>query len=139
MGTTIRPEISKKNKYWISKERYYELKHFCLQYPAWRKAYSELVEYGVPISNINNEVRGTTIADPTAQIAFMKMHYMERMELIEDSAIQADKYLYKYILLAVTEGRSFVYLKSKLDIPCSRETYYDRYRRFFWLLSRKRD
>ena len=49
MGTNIRPEISKKNQYWISKPRYYELRHFCLQYPNWRKAYSELVEYGVVV------------------------------------------------------------------------------------------
>lgn len=26
MGTTIRPEISKKNRYWIDKHRYYECK-----------------------------------------------------------------------------------------------------------------
>ena len=42
MGTTIRPELSEKNPYWIEKHRYYELKHFCLQYPIWRKAYSVL-------------------------------------------------------------------------------------------------
>lgn len=32
MGTTIRPELSEKNPYWIERHRYYELKHFCLQY-----------------------------------------------------------------------------------------------------------
>lgn len=42
MATTIRPELSEKNPYWIEKHRYYELKHFCLQYPIWRKAYSSL-------------------------------------------------------------------------------------------------
>ena len=45
MGTTIRPELSEKNPYWIEKHRYYELKHFCLQYPIWRKAYSVLDGY----------------------------------------------------------------------------------------------
>ena len=39
MGTTIRPELSEKNPYWIERHRYYELKHFCLQYPIWKKAY----------------------------------------------------------------------------------------------------
>lgn len=28
MSTTIRPELSEKNQYWIDKHRYYELKHF---------------------------------------------------------------------------------------------------------------
>ena len=27
MATTIRPELSEKNPYWIEKHRYYELKH----------------------------------------------------------------------------------------------------------------
>lgn len=138
MGTTIRPEISKKNRYWISKHRYYELKYFCLQYPGWRKAYSELVEYGVAVSNISNEFRTTDISDPTAKIAILKMNCMDRIEMVEKAAMEADKYLYKYIIKAVTEGHSYVYLKSKLDIPCSRETYYDRYRKFFWLLSHRR-
>lgn len=37
MGTTLRAELSEKNPYWIEKHRYYELKHFCLQYPIWKK------------------------------------------------------------------------------------------------------
>ena len=40
MATEIRPELSEKNPYWIGKHRYYELKHFCLQYPIWKKAYN---------------------------------------------------------------------------------------------------
>lgn len=31
-------ELSEKNPYYISKHRYYELKHFCLQYPEWKDA-----------------------------------------------------------------------------------------------------
>lgn len=33
MGNIIRAEVSENNPYWIEKHRYYELKHFCLQYP----------------------------------------------------------------------------------------------------------
>ncbi len=39
MSTTIRPELSDKNKYWIDRHRYYELKHFCMQYDIWKQAY----------------------------------------------------------------------------------------------------
>lgn len=138
MGTNIRPELSKKNKYWLSKSRYYELKHFCLQYPLWKKVYLELVDYGVPVSMIKSEIKPTTISDPTAQLAIEKLYYMDRIEMVEEAAYEADKYLYKYILKAVTEGYSYVHLKSRLEIPCSRETYYDRYRKFFWILSQKR-
>lgn len=46
MSTLIRPELSETNRYWIEKHRYYELKHFCLQYPLWRHAYNSLIDYG---------------------------------------------------------------------------------------------
>ena len=59
--------------------------------------------------------------------------------MVEQAAMDADEYLWHYILRAVTEGLSYTYLKSRLDIPCSKDTYYDRYRRFFWLLSEARN
>ncbi len=39
MATVLRSELSPKNKYYIDKHRYYELKHFCLQYPEWKQTY----------------------------------------------------------------------------------------------------
>lgn len=48
MSTLIRPEISIKNKYWISRHRYYELKHFCLQYTDWKKMYLILTDTSIP-------------------------------------------------------------------------------------------
>ena len=33
-----RAQLSAKNPCRIPKHRYYELKHFCLQYPDWKKA-----------------------------------------------------------------------------------------------------
>lgn len=42
-------------------------------------------------------------------------------------------------LRGVTEGLSYDALKMKYDIPCCRDVYYAAYRRFFWLLSKRRD
>ena len=138
MATKIRPEISEKNKYWIDKHRHYELKHFCLQYPGWKKAYSEFDNDSISLSMIEGVRTSNLPGDPTAKRAVMKAHYMERIKLVERIAEEADKYLSHYILKAVTENLSYTYLKSRLDIPCGRDMYYDRYRRFFWLLSEAR-
>ena len=40
--TAIHPELSPKSRYWIDRHRYYELKHFCLQYPLWIRARASL-------------------------------------------------------------------------------------------------
>ena len=77
--------------------------------------------------------------DPTGKRAIMRAYYKERIDLIERIALDADRYLYDYILKAVTEDLSYTYVRSKLDIPSGRDMYYDRYRRFFWLLSNARD
>lgn len=138
MATLIRPEISEKNKYWIDKHRHYELKHFCLQYPNWKKAYAEFNDTSIPLSMMERISTSNIPGDPTAKRALMKAHYAERIELIERTAKQADRYLHKYILKAVTEELSYTYLKHKLEIPCSRDMYYDRYRKFFWLLNEAR-
>lgn len=138
MTTRIRPELSLKNKYHIDKHRHYELKHFCLQYPEWKKAYSEFDNEGMPLSMIERVPTSNLPGDPTAKRAMIKTHYAERMRLIEQTAAEADQYISDYILKAVTENLSYTYLKSKLEIPCSKDMYYDRYRRFFWLLDKER-
>lgn len=50
MATRIRPELAENNKYWISKHRYYELKHYCLQYPLWKSAYAAFDDTDIPLS-----------------------------------------------------------------------------------------
>lgn len=139
MATLIRPEVSRKNKYWIDKHRHYELKHFCLQYPKWKKAYADLLDLGITLSKTDEMRRGSVIGNPTERIALQKAYYAERIKMIERVAMDADESLWTYILKAVTEGLSYTYLQTQLNIPCSRDTYYERYRRFFWLLSEARD
>lgn len=138
MATMIRPELSIKNKYRIDKHRHYELKHFCLQYPSWKKIYAEYCDVSIPLSVIERFPTSNLPNDPTAKRATMKAHYLERIKLVEETALETDRYLYEYIIKAVTENLSYTYLKTRLNIPCSRDTYYDRYRRFFWLLNETR-
>lgn len=137
MTTLIRPEISRKNKYWIDKHRHYELKHFCLQYPEWKRAYRSFPGLASSVSErFSNSI---SHSDPTARHAIRKADYIERIRLVERVADETDEILCDYILKAVTEGLSYTYLRTKMNMPCSRDMYYDRYRRFFWLLDNARD
>ena len=138
MATTIRPELSKKNKYWISKHRHYELKHFCLQYPTWKKKYLEILD-SCSASIISDIASSTyTPSDLTAKYALQKIYYSEKIAMIEKAAMEADRDLYIYILKAVTENLSYTYLKTRFEMPCSKDRYYSSYRKFFYLLSKER-
>ena len=129
-----RSELSIKNKYWIPKYRYLELKNFCLQYPDWKKAINEITEVKthLQISTAGN------FSNPTEDIALKKLKYQEMIELIEKTAEEADPQITKWIIRGVTESLSYEFLHYKLDLPAGREMYYDRYRRFFWLLDQNR-
>lgn len=133
----LKPELSKKNKYWVDKNRYYELKYFCLQYPLWKRVYEDLD--GVSTSSFEMvRTSDGMLRDYVALCAEERTLYLDRMCIVEKAARDADPYLASYILKAVTEGHSYTYLETVLEIPCSRDTYYDRYRRFFWLLDQAR-
>lgn len=63
----------------------------------------------------------------------------QNCRLIEQTAIEADSDIYQHIFKAVTEEDvTFQYLKMIMEILCERKMYYDRQRKFYWLLSRKK-
>ena len=126
MGTTIRAELSKKNPYWLEKHRYYELKHFCQQYPICRQADLAMCSNKYNMSN------------PTERIAIIRSFYSERMGMIEKTAKETDLSLAEYIVIGVTEGMSYDLLRVNYNIPCCKDIYYECYRRFFWLLNKVR-
>ena len=136
MTTKIRPELSKRNKYYISRHRYYELKHFCLQYKSWKNIVNE---YNLDPSSYNfNSIKSSDIPDKTSKDAMVIFHLKLNIEIIESCAKNSDAVLYEYILNAVTNGRSYTYLKTVCDIPCGKDAYYFVYRKFFFLLSEAR-
>ena len=137
MGTTIRNEISNKNPYKLNKHRYLELKHFCLQYPDWKKLY--LSENGIRSGGFElHGRRRTEWGDPTAIGAMFKADCDRNIRMIEETARETDSFLFPYILVAVTEGYGFTYLKMMMNIPCGKDLYYQLYRKFFWLLDKRK-
>lgn len=137
MTLKVRAELSEKNKYWIERHRYHELKHFCMQYPIWKKALNAISM--VESSKMNTCCPDNkNVSDHTAVKAEARIYYTDRIDMLERISKEADPDLAKYILKGVNEGVPYDYLKAKLDIPCCKDTYYDRYRRFFWLLNKER-
>ena len=139
MSTTIRPELSKNNKYWISRHRFYELKHFCLQYPSWKESLSECISIQEMHFDDSCVSKTNTVYKPVEEYSEMRSNYFDKVSMVEKAARDTDEELAPYILKAVTEGYSYTYLKSKMNIPCCKETYYELYRRFFWLLNNARN
>lgn len=131
----LKPELSEKSRYYLPKHRYYELRHFCLQYKDWRKQLKMLEAPQTP-EFLERFQRSAEPPNPTERIAVTRAMLSENIRVVEDTAKMADPELAKWLLVGVTDGKSFDNLKTVLDIPCERDTYYERYRKFFWLLSK---
>lgn len=132
--SAVRSEVSKKNKYWISKHRYYELKHFCMQYPEWTKELKALDGYK------DDAVIYITDDKPTDQscvekVAEKREYYLDRIAMLEAVALDTDPDLGETVLRGAIWGLSYDIMNAHKPIPCSRDTYYDLYRKFFWLLN----
>lgn len=131
--------ISDKNKYWISRHRYYELLHFCRQYYDYKKERERLYEtYIKPsILSVNGDTNQNIdkVDDYTTKLATID----NKIDMVISICSKADPELRNYIFMSVVNGLSYETLKMRYNIPCSRSTFYDRYRKFFWLLDKERN
>ena len=119
-------------KYHITADKYNELFYFCKQYKDREKEIQNM--YGLSEVNMDGMPKGNTISDQTANKAIMIDRLRKENELIEQTAIEADAYIYQAIIKNVTEGIGYDYL----DCHYCRGVFYDRRQKFFKLLSNKR-
>lgn len=131
--SNLRPELSKKNKYHISKHRYLELRHFCLQYPEWKEEYRHLLW-----STGSIIIPATcNCTDLVSENAIQKAVLAEKIDVVEQTCYEVADDLYSYLLKGVTEDVTYSYLRTVMGIPCCRVSYYEMYHKFFYILSQK--
>ena len=124
----VRP-ISEK-KYNISKHRFRELYYFCLQYQEWLDELKYKTD-DVSSVGITNMPTSHNTNSNVERLALRRAQLEEKCKILEQTAIEADPELYQYILKAVTnEGISYNYLKMVMNIPCCKNVWYDRRRKF---------
>lgn len=129
----MRTKFSKKSKYYISRHAFLTVYHHCMMYPDWVREYTEMVG----LRGVKQDSGGGGIGDPTASQAMRLKDLSDRIELIRQTAFDAEPLLYPYLLDGVTDDEmTFDRLKAK-GMPCERDMYYDRRRRFYWMMSRK--
>lgn len=140
MATKIRPEISKKDKYYVEKERYYELLHFVKQYPIWTKALASLTSMAESPIRMDAFARAKGCpADPVAKCAEAREAYKKKIDIVDRAIMETDPEIGSMIFIGVTEGYSYEVIKARYNIPCGRNTYYELYRKFFYVLNKLRD
>lgn len=121
----------KLDRYNISGNRYRELKYFCRQYREKQSLLRSITEIGSPPLSGGGSGK---LSDKTASTAIRRAELQRDLELIEQTAIEADAEIYTYILSNVADGVPLEYL----GIPVGRRKFYEARRKFFYLLSKKK-
>lgn len=127
--------LSRDNPDYIEQYRYLELKNFCLQYNHWKKKINNLNYYQT--MDYANTVKASEHANRTEQLALIRKHYAENIDLVNRCCKMVDHG--DYILKAVTEKLTYDKIRAREYIPCSQIEFYKNRRRFFFLLDQFRN
>lgn len=120
-------------RYDIDKYRYRELKYFCLQYDSKKERIRQL-RIGLKAVNYTGGSKTNKITSSTENVALKIEELQKDIELIEQTAIEADSSIYQQIITNVTQNIPYEYL----DVPCGRRQFYQARWYFFFLLSFKK-
>ena len=99
-----------KTEFTLSKHRYYELKHFCLQYPEWKLIYKEADGWSGK-------------GDTTSRDGIKRADIIKFIDLIDSCVYDTNRNLHEFVIY------------DRISMP-SELMYY--YRKFFWELSMRR-
>lgn len=131
------PKPLSERKWGITKHAFYQAYHFALRY----NEFKDIIKYKtdtVGSQKMDGMPRGNGAGDATQNLAMVRQQAVKNCEMIEKTAIEADADICQYILKSVTEeGVTFKYLKTVMDMPCEKDMFYDRRRKFYFLLSKK--
>ncbi|WMI81830.1 hypothetical protein [Anaerotignum sp. MB30-C6] len=120
----------KLQSYNISDNRYRELKYFCRQYREKQSQLRSITELSSP--RFDSTGGGNKTSDRTADTACRRAQLQRDIEMIEQSAIEADVEISAYIMDNVVDGIAYEYL----DVPASIASFYRKRRKFFWILDK---
>lgn len=124
---------SPKSKYYLPRRVYMTVRNYCLNYESWVKEYRD----SVGLRNVTSGSGSGGIGDPTASQAMRLKSISDRIELIEQTAYEVEPSLHPYLLYGVTrEHMTYEKLQAK-QIPCERKMYYDRRRKFYYLMAQR--
>lgn len=128
----IKKRDMKLSDYNISRAKYNELKYFCMQYEEKKAALHRRYGLGAVVSD--GMPKGNLPGNPTERTAIRNTMLQKDIELIEQTAVEADAEIYRWLMKNVTEGIPYEWL----DVPAGRRQFYESRRYFFYLLSQKR-
>jgi hypothetical protein len=128
----------KLDDYGISRKRYKELCGFCEQYPEWIDELQYKTDILKSKTITDMPLPPSRVGNQQEDLAIRRIELQKKCEVIEQTAIEADADLYKYIIKNVCYEKPIYYLINTMGMPCSERSFRDKKRYFFYLLAKNK-
>ena len=128
--------LSEKNEFYLPKEEFLTVLHFSLQYPNWVQELRTEPDTSKAITYDGEKVQTSGEYDACSETAMRRYTRETKKKLVEDTAREVAPEIYDYLILGVAYGWTFWQLQAK-GMPCEKDTYYNRRRKFYHLLAKK--
>ncbi len=126
---------TKNSKYYVPKEVYLTVIHFCRQYPLWLAELETEPDASKAITYDKERVQTSNQYDATSEIAMHRQMIAQKKEIIDRISFEVAGDMAQWLRLGVCYGLTFTDLESR-GIPCVDKTYYRMRKRFYYEMSK---
>ena len=132
--------LSESNKYYLPKETFLTVIHYCRQYPQWCAELDALLDGNRAIQYDKDSVQNSINPDPVFDAVVRRERIIQKKDLVDQvatkvTALHGDN-MRRFLILGVCYGFTFNQLQ-QLGIPCGKDFYYALRRRFYYELADK--
>lgn len=128
--------LSEKSKYYLPKETFLMVVHYCKQYPLWDDELSALTDTSKAIAYDTDRVQVSPDSDPTSELAIRRAGISQKKDMVDNTAKRVAGRMWKWLLLGVCYDYPYYYL-AEHGIPCGKDLYYKLRRRFYYEIAKQ--
>ncbi len=129
--------LSAKSKWYVPKEAFLTVIHFCKQYPEWKTELDALTNTSKGIAYDLDKVQGSGDSDPTADLAIRRAAISRKKDMIDHVAYEIGGEVFcDWLILGICHDYPFHYLQDN-GIPCGKDLYYSMRRRFIYEMAKR--
>lgn len=126
---------SEKSPFYVPKEVYLTVVHYCLQYPLW-KAELETTDGVKAIRYDKEKVQTSASDDAVYNAAVRRAELSKKKDLVDRIAREVADDLDRWLILGVCYGMTYYQLEYR-GIPCGKDLYYTIRKKFYYEISKE--
>ena len=127
---------AKGSKYYLPKETYLTVVHYCRQYPIWMQELNMEFDARQGISYDRDRVQTSNNSDSTSSLGIKRAEVSRKKDMLEHVAYETANGMAKWIILGCCFSMTYLQLKT-YGIPCGKDLYYKLRRKFYYKISER--